>query len=73
MFFRNFFLCRESDCKQGRLISWQEKRANVVEKMRYAGDQLGENEVSEKLKANRNISNKIFGEFVRQFRHTNSG
>ena len=51
----------------------QEKRANVVEKMRYASDQLGENEGSEKLKATRNISSKIFGELVRQFRHTNNG
>ena len=42
------------------------------DKMRNASGQQGENERQwKKLKANRNTSDKIFGEHIRQFRHTN--
>ena len=40
--------------------------------MRNASGQQGENERRwKKLKANRNTSDKIFGEHIGQFRHTN--
>ena len=61
---------RASDCRQGRRISLQEKNENVIAAVRK-WEMLAASKVkmsgSEKIKSERNTSNKIFGEYIRQF------
>ena len=60
-----------------RISSWQKKKIHSGghscggEKMRNASGQQGENERQGRVKTNRNTSNKIFGEHIRQFLHKN--
>ena len=61
---------RASDCKQRRRISLQEKHENVIAAVRK-WEMLAASKVkmsgSEKIKSERNTSNKIFVEYIRQF------
>ena len=61
---------RASDCKQRRRISLQEKHENVIAAVRK-WEMLAASKVkmsgSEKIKSERNTSNKIFGEYIPQF------
>ena len=61
---------RVSDCKQRRRISLQEKHENVMAAVRK-WEMLAASKVkmsgSEKIKRERNTSNKIFVEYIRQF------
>ena len=61
---------RASDCRQRRRISLQQKNENVIAAVRK-WEMLAASKVkmsgSEKIKSERNTSNKIFGEYKRQF------
>ena len=63
-------IVRASDCRQRRRISLQEKNENVIAAVRK-WEMLAASKVkmsgSEKIKSERNTSNKIFGEYIRQF------
>ena len=63
-------IVRASDCRQRRRISLQEKNENVIAAVRK-WEMLAASKVkmsgSEKIKSERNTSNKIFGEYKRQF------
>ena len=56
---------KASDWKQRRRISLEEKHENFI------ADSKVKMSVSEKIKANMNARNKIFGKHIRQFLHKN--